>query len=103
MIFLYFLHTFHLMAKIYMPICPHCQKITRFQGGANAPHPKRNPARTCTCKYIYYTLTCTFFTCIYISVYDKLIWRTIGPKNFFFGQVAQLITVILSVTALTLS
>ena len=72
------------------------------RGGKCPPPPKRNPARTCTCIYkctrtcihvhtrtctctCIYTLTCTFFTCIYISVYDKLIWRTIGPKNFLFG------------------
>ena len=25
------------------------------------------------------------YTYMYISVFDKLIWRTIGPKNFLFG------------------
>ena len=40
---------------------------------------------------------------MYISVFDKLIWCTIGPKSFLFGT-AQLImiTCILSLTALTL-
>ena len=33
---------------------------------------------------------CTFvrtyvYVCIRISVFDKLIWHTIGPKNFLFG------------------
>ena len=51
------------------------------------------------------------FTCTYhISVFDKLIWRTIGPKSFLFGtaqfslkaRVAQLIMIILSLTPLTL-
>ena len=23
--------------------------------------------------------------CVYVSVFDKLIWRTIGPKSFLFG------------------
>ena len=43
-----------------------------------------------------------------ISVFDKLIWHTIGPKNFVFGTaqfslgaVAQLFMIILSLTPLT--
>ena len=43
------------------------------------------------------------------SVFNKLIWHTIGPKSFVFGTaqfsvgpVVQLIMIILSVTALTL-
>ena len=45
------------------------------------------------------------FTCN--SVFDKLIWHTIAPKNFLFGtahfgQMVQLIIIILSLTALIL-
>ena len=44
--------------------------------------------------YLYRLITCTTKTCgtttctctyMYISVFDKLIWRTFGPKNFLFG------------------
>ena len=42
----------------------------------------------------------------YNRVFDKLIWCTIGPKSFLFvtslGQMALLIMIILSLTALTL-
>ena len=38
---------------------------------------------TCTTKTCG-TTTCTC-TYMYISVFDKLIWRTFGPKNFLFG------------------
>ena len=34
-------------------------------------------ACTCTCTYRYMYM--------YISVFDKLMWRTIGPKSFLFG------------------
>ena len=87
MIFLYFLHKFHLMAKIYMPICPHCQKkkLINYQipTPPTPPPPKRNPAQICTCTCISCIYKCTC-KCIYITVY-KLIWCTIGPKSFLFG------------------
>ena len=46
---------------------------------------------------------------VYCTVFDKLIWRTIGPKSFLFGiaqlslwAMAQLIMIILPLTALTI-
>ena len=47
------------------------------------------------------------YTYMYNSVFNKLIWHTIGPKSFLFGiilslgQITQLIMIILSLTALT--
>ena len=45
---------------------------------------------TITCIYIYYTYKLTdenihIHTYTHTSVFDKLIWRTIGPKGFLFG------------------
>ena len=45
---------------------------------------------TLTCIYIYYTYKLTdenihIYTYTLTSVFDKLIWCTIGPKSFLFG------------------
>ena len=62
----------------------------------------------CMCDVHVYMCVCIYnYTCMCVSVFDKLIWCTIGPKSFLFGtaqffQMAQLIIIILSLTALTL-
>ena len=60
--------------------------------------------------YLSHSFHC-FIIELHCSVFDKFIWHTIGPKSFLFGtaqfslwvgQMAQLIMIILSLTALTL-
>ena len=50
-------------------------------------HELYSPLHTCvfaTCRWVFIFVHYTCM-CVYVSVFDKLIWRTIGPKCFLFG------------------
>ena len=36
-------------------------------------------------QWILYNYMYTSYTCMYISVFDKLIWHTVDPNSFLFG------------------
>ena len=69
------------------------------------PTPKRNPARTCTCIYKCINVHVHVYTSVFMicSYGAPLAQRAsyLALHSSLFGQVAQLIMVILSVTALT--
>ena len=109
MIFLYFLHTFHLMAKIYMPICPHCQKkkLINYQIPTPPPPPLKETLHRYVHVHVYHVyinVHVNVYTSLFISSYGAPLAQRASYLELHsspFGQVVQLIMIILPVTAST--